>query len=174
MIEVLANGYGSMALVKETLVNGYSWYYMQTHNAVGALVKKGDYFYLTRQNRTPIHRSILEIVCGGMKEGEDPSTAMRNEIAEEVGFEVLRMVSIGEYYTAASVMTEKFHLFYVEIGDYIGQNLCEQEIIDKLTIEKFTLEELKAMIKKREITEAFLITALYYYENVLEDKDKDS
>lgn len=52
-------------------------------------------YVLVRQYRKAIEQALLEVVAGGLEEGEDPDTAARREMEEESGYEVISLKKIG-------------------------------------------------------------------------------
>jgi len=70
---------------------------------------------LTRQFRFPAyvtgHREDLIEVCGGLLDQDDPATAMRREVGEEMGVEIGEITPIGCYYMSPGSVTERIHFF---------------------------------------------------------------
>jgi len=66
---------------------------------------------LVRQFRKPIEKELLEIPAGGIDPGEDPVTAVRRELQEEIGYLPNKVERLGGFYSTPGYCTEYLHLY---------------------------------------------------------------
>jgi 8-oxo-dGTP pyrophosphatase MutT (NUDIX family) len=70
-----------------------------------------EHVYLVRQYRHPIGRHLLELPAGGLERGEDPLTAARRELREEVGLEASEWTSLGSFFSSPGFVNEHLHAY---------------------------------------------------------------
>lgn len=70
-----------------------------------------DSVLLVKQHRISIGREIPEIPAGRIDEGEDPETAARRELEEELGYAAGRLVRGSSFYSSVGFLDEIIHLF---------------------------------------------------------------
>ena len=75
-------------------------------------VLPGNRVVLVRQFRYPVGRETLEIPAGKLDPGESPEECAKRETAEETGFHINSLQSIGAFLTTAGFTDEIIHLFY--------------------------------------------------------------
>ena len=110
---------------------------LKARDAVAILCKvyqKDEYIFIT-QRRAPTESFIVEVPAGCIEEGEDPRNCAIRETEEEIGRNVLSMISYGSFYVSPGYTTERIHLFY-SIVDNIQKNqkLDEDEEIEIITM----------------------------------------
>ena len=114
---------------------------------------------LVEQFRKPLERTLLEIPAGKLNKNESPITCAHRELEEETGYKAKDMIYLGKIATAPGFCDEIIHLFKAT-NLYDGTKSCdEDEITD---IKRFTLDEMKLMIKKGEIIDTKTISILSY------------
>jgi ADP-ribose pyrophosphatase len=59
---------------------------------------------------------MLEIVAGGLDRDETPELAIKREIREETGYDVLELELITSFYVSPGGTSERVHLFYAEVS----------------------------------------------------------
>jgi ADP-ribose pyrophosphatase len=69
---------------------------------------------LIRQFRLPTNGTLLEVVAGGMEEGEDPTECARREMAEEIGMVPGKLTHLCTAYVAPGYCTEKIYCYLAE------------------------------------------------------------
>jgi ADP-ribose pyrophosphatase len=87
-------------------------------DSVAAVVHRidNDTVILTEQFRYPAYRKgpgwVLELPAGVFAEcsDEDPTTALRRELMEEIGYQVRRLQTIATFYSSVGGSTERVHL----------------------------------------------------------------
>lgn len=114
---------------------------------------------LIEQFRKPLERTILEIPAGKLNKNESPITCAHRELEEETGYKAKDMIYLGKIATAPGFCDEIIHLFKAT-NLYSGTKACDE---DEFTdIKKFTLDEIKSLIKKGEIIDTKTISILSY------------
>jgi ADP-ribose pyrophosphatase len=107
----------------------------------------------------------LEFPRGGSDPGESPEESAKREVKEEIGANVTRMTSLGEFTPGGSSLSMRAHLFAAEIdaiGNFdvsegvrsvralavaeIEQKIVSGAIIDGFTIALFTRARLSGLI----------------------------
>ena len=114
---------------------------------------------LVEQFRKPLEKTLLEIPAGKLNKNETPITCAHRELDEETGYKAKAMIYLGKIATAPGFCDEIIHLFKAT-NLYEGKKSCDE---DEFTdIKKFTLDEIKLMIKKGEIIDTKTISILSY------------
>jgi ADP-ribose pyrophosphatase len=67
--------------------------------------------YFVRQYRHAIGRPLLELPAGGLEKGEDPLTAAKRELREEVGLAAAEWAHLGSFYSSPGFANELLHAF---------------------------------------------------------------
>ena len=112
---------------------------------------------LVRQFRLPAESALLEIPAGGMDEGEDPQTAARRELAEEIGQVPDRLIPLYSCYLAPGYSTEIIHGFLALDLKDAPEEADEDEFVQ---IVPMALEDALAAIATGEIKDAKTIAGL--------------
>jgi ADP-ribose pyrophosphatase len=73
-------------------------------------------FVLVRQYRKSIEETLLEVVAGGLEEGEKPEECARREMEEESGYPVLSLEPIGVTVPCPGYSEERHHLYFAKIA----------------------------------------------------------
>jgi ADP-ribose pyrophosphatase len=91
-------------------------------NSVAALVYNTETkkFLFVEQYRTPTEGKMVEIVAGGVDEGEKTQESIKREIAEELGYKVDKLDHITDFYSSPGSSKEIIALFYAEVSEKIG------------------------------------------------------
>ena len=114
---------------------------------------------LVEQFRKPLEMTLLEIPAGKLNKNESPITCAHRELEEETGYKAKDMIYLGKIATAPGFCDEIIHLFKAT-NLYDGTKSCDE---DEFTdIKRFTLDEMKLMIKKGEIIDTKTISILSY------------
>jgi ADP-ribose pyrophosphatase len=69
---------------------------------------------MVRQFRLPTGGPLLEVVAGGIDGTEDPETAARRELSEEIGMTCGKLTPLYAAYVAPGYCTEKIYAFLAE------------------------------------------------------------
>ena len=67
--------------------------------------------YLVRQYRKPPDRVLLEVVAGGVDEGESPLEAAHRELGEEAGLTAEKMELLSFFWMSPGFCTEGMHAY---------------------------------------------------------------
>jgi ADP-ribose pyrophosphatase len=115
---------------------------IKSRNCVAALVydtvKKK--FLFTEQYRPSVDGLMVEIVGGGIDEGEKPETAIKREIIEEIGYKVDKLTHIYDFYVSPGYSTEIIGLFYAEVSEKVGDGGgIDEEKINTIEVEDLGL-----------------------------------
>ncbi|QHI35580.1 GDP-mannose pyrophosphatase NudK [Kordia antarctica] len=140
-------------------------------NSVAILVyeKDTDSFLFTKQFRYPTIQStdgwLLEIPAGSMKENDDPEFRVREEVKEEIGYELDSVTLISSSYVSPGGCSEKTFLYFAEVNsthktEKGGGLESEQEDIQLV---KLTTKQVIAMYKANEFEDAKTIMAIQWF-----------
>lgn len=113
-------------------------------HAVAALVydTQQQHYLLTRQFRPGPEQALLEIAAGMIDQGEDPETALRRELHEELGYDTDQLTLIATIWPSPGTSAESIAVYYAEVSRQTGPGgglASEHESIEILT---YTREEL--------------------------------
>ncbi|MEQ1764206.1 MAG: NUDIX hydrolase [Pyrinomonadaceae bacterium] len=106
---------------------------------------------LVRQYRHAAGEYLLEIPAGTLNDGEDPMIGAVRELEEEIGVRPARVQKLTEFYVSPGFLTEKMHVYLATELTEVGQKL---EADENLTIERYSFDELDAMIRDGRIVDA--------------------
>lgn len=124
---------------------------------------------LTEQFRYPTTKNdsgwLEEIVAGRIEDSETPENSIKREIEEEIGYEVSKVTSIGNYYLSPGGTTERIFLFYAEVNKANktlqgGGKLEENENIKLI---KRTPLEMKENLNSNKIKDAKTAIAISWF-----------
>jgi len=73
-------------------------------------------FVLVRQYRRSIEETLLEVVAGGLEEGESVEEGARREMEEESGYTVESLEKVGVIVPCPGYSEERLHLFYARLS----------------------------------------------------------
>ncbi len=102
-----------------------------------------------RQYRTGFGGITLEIPAGKLdSKDEEPFSAAKRELQEEVGAVAKEWTYLGEYYGSPAIVDEKIHMYMAKELEYSDVSPDEDEFIE---IERIPLEVFKDMVIRGEI-----------------------
>lgn len=119
---------------------------------------------MVRQYRNAIDSETLEIPAGCLNPGEDNRACAIRECEEETGYLAGEVHHLIDIYTTVAFSNEKICIFYTTGIQPSKQNLDEDEFV---SVERYSLEELIAMIYDGRIKDAKTISALLAYKTKL-------
>jgi len=131
--------------------------------------KETEKFIFVKQFRYPTAKAdqawMTEIVAGNIEPGDTAKTTIRREVEEEVGYAIRDLESMGSFFVSPGRTTERIFLFFAEVSihDKVkpGGGLTEeQESIQTL---KYSLQEVKEMLRKNHFQDGKTIIALQQY-----------
>lgn len=106
-------------------------------HAVAALVfdTKQQHYLLTQQFRPGPERVLPEVAAGMIDQGEDPETALRRELHEELGYETDQLTPIATIWPSPGTSAESIAVYYAEVSCKTGPGgglASEQESLQTL------------------------------------------
>ena len=115
---------------------------------------------LVRQYRKAIEKELLEIPAGGIDPGEDPETAVKRELQEEIGHLPDRVKRLIGYYSSPGFCTEYLYL-------YLATGLKPSRLIAEDTAGIVTVRikprQIRRLIRTGEICDSKSVAGLLYY-----------
>jgi ADP-ribose pyrophosphatase len=132
------------------------------HNGCIAVIpidQNGD-ILLVRQYRKAIEKELLEIPAGGIDPGEDPGTAVKRELQEEIGYLPGRMEKLGGFYSTPGFSNEFLYLFLA--ADLKPSRLYAEDT-GSIHIVRIQSRNIRRLINSGEICDAKSIAGLLYY-----------
>ncbi|NLB89735.1 MAG: NUDIX hydrolase [Clostridiales bacterium] len=113
---------------------------------------------LVKQHRVVGGDVLWELPAGKLEPSENPVEGIKRELEEEVGLVAENWEPLITFYPTPAYCSEQIHLFYANNIRKTKQHLDEDEF---LQVHFFTLEELREMIRKREITDGKTLVGIF-------------
>ena len=114
---------------------------------------------LIEQFRKPLNQTLLEIPAGKLNKNEDITLCAKRELQEETGYIAKNIEFLGKIATAPGFCDEIIYLF--KATDLtLGEKHCDDDEFTE--INTFSLDEVKALIKKGEIIDTKTISILSF------------
>jgi len=123
-------------------------------------VAPGGGFFLVRQHRYGINRTLWEVPAGTMSGGERPLECAKRECEEETGYRPARVVSLGFFVPSPAFSNEIVYLFAATGLEATSQNLDHDE---RLVVRRFSRSQVKRMLKTSGVMDAKSIIAFSRY-----------
>lgn len=127
--------------------------------AVVPVDANGD-ILLVKQYRKAIEKELLEIPAGGIDPGEDPPTAVKRELQEEIGHIPGRLERLGGFYSSPGFCTEYLHLFLAT--DLQPSQLYAEDTAGIQTV-RIKPRQIRQLIRSGEICDSKTVAGLLYY-----------
>jgi ADP-ribose pyrophosphatase len=115
---------------------------------------------LVKQFRKALEKELLEIPAGGIDPGEDPPTAVKRELQEEIGFLPGRIEKMGGFYSTPGFSNEFLYLYLAT--DLKASQLYAEDTPGIVTV-KIKPRQIKRLINSGEICDSKSIAGLLYY-----------
>jgi ADP-ribose pyrophosphatase len=119
----------------------------------------GD-IWLVKQFRKAVEKELLEIPAGGIDPGEDPDSAVRRELQEEIGCLPDRIQKLTGFYSSPGFCTEYLYLYVA--ADLIPGRLIAEDTAG-IEVVRIKPAEIKSLIASGTICDAKSIAGLLYY-----------
>ena len=113
--------------------------------------------YLVRQYRKPPELLLLEVVAGGVDEGESAEEAAHRELREEAGLRAEKMELLSFFWMSPGFCTEGMHA-YLATGLSLGESAPEED--ENIEVVRVRLEEGAGLITSGELQDCKSIAAL--------------
>ncbi len=154
-------------IIEDYYVNEYAdWV-----NAI--VLTEGDEIVLVEQYRHPGKGFYLEIPAGKVEDGESNEDAIRREVREETGYvSEQELILLGEFMVNPATQTNKVITFLMTDAKRTHeQALDEKEVLE---VRRFPFVDIGEMIRNKEITQLFTITAYHLAKEFIKNgKDID-
>lgn len=113
-----------------------------THHSVGAIIRNGDQYLLIDRTSPPFG---FACVAGHIDEGETPIEALRREVFEESGLQVIRQDLLIEKLVLDNTCSKNIsqHYWYVYACEHRGS--IARNIRETKSIGWYTIDELKKL-----------------------------
>lgn len=121
-------------------------------------VDEDEHIHLIKKYRYTTDVYSLEVPAGGIETGEDPLTAAKRELQEELGLAAEDWKQLGKFQAENAYINNYGHVFVARGLQAGGQNDRLAEGINKT--EKVTIEEAMHLVGSGEITDSQSISAL--------------
>lgn len=106
---------------------------------VVAAVDQEDRVYLVRQYRHAVGRDLLELPAGCLEQGEEPLTAAKRELREEVGLEAARWKALGCFFSSPGFANEILHAF---LARDVFETTRDPDYDEDLTVVRWGMQHL--------------------------------
>ncbi len=133
------------------------------HRGVAAvLARRPDgKFIFVKQYRKCIERAYIEVVAGGIEDGEAPDVTARRELREESGYLVKRLLPLGSIFSCPGYSEERLHLFYADVEEDPGVTDFDPD--ENIVTLEFVEEAVEAAILDGTISDAKTLCAWLYW-----------
>lgn len=131
-------------------------------DAAAAIVHDGeeDRVLLIHRHRFITDTTGWEIPAGRIEEGEEPIAAAEREALEETGWRPGPLSFLFSYYPAAGLTDHRFHVFVADGAEHVGE---PRDFGESDRIEWIPAADLRALIRRGEITDGYSLTALLWF-----------
>ena len=116
-----------------------------------------DNVLLVNQFRKPVEKELLEIPAGGIEPDEDPVTAVRRELQEEIGCLPKKVERLGGFYSSPGYCTEYLHLYLAT--DLIASQLYAEDT-ESIRLTRVPVSQIPSLIASGTICDAKSIAGL--------------
>lgn len=115
---------------------------------------------LVRQYRKAVEKELLEIPAGGIEPGEDPESAVKRELQEEIGYIPGRIERLSGFYSTPGFCNEYLYL-YLATDLQPGQLYAEDTA--GISVARVSPRRVYSLIRSGEICDSKTIAGLLYY-----------
>ncbi len=114
---------------------------------------------LIRQFRYATGKTLLEIPAGTLEQGEPHLECAARELREETGYEAKELEPRLRCFMVPGYSDEVIHFFVARNLSVVGD---DPEIDEEITLELYSLEEVRRMIEENVIEDAKTIVGILY------------
>lgn len=141
----------------------HSYYLINRKHYVIVLAKEGKYFYLVEQYRYPMNTRLTQVVAGSIEKRETALRAAKKELKEEAGITAKKMKEIGWFYAYYGASKQIAHVFFAQGLKFGKQDLKGLEKESDMIVKRYTLREIKDMIKSNKIKDEDTLSSFCMY-----------
>ena len=120
-----------------------------------------EHILLIRNRRYVVDETLVELPAGTMEKNEDPMNCAGRELVEETGFLAGRLKSLGNFFTAPGILSEKMYAF---AAYDLQRAKASLEPGEEIEIAPASLDEAIDMIRYGQIKDAKTIATLMMYD----------
>jgi ADP-ribose pyrophosphatase len=131
-------------------------------------VDENDNVLLVSQYREAVGKELLEIVAGGIDQGEEVETAVKREMQEETGYLPQKLQKLGGYYLAPGYSTEFMHLY---TASALVPSRLTAEDTETIQLVRVPVSQIPQLLTSGKITDGKSIAGLYMF---LEYREKNT
>ena len=118
---------------------------------------------LVKQYRKPAELELLEVVAGGVEEGEEAQEAAQRELQEEIGFTAGRIRHLSSSWVAPGWATELIHAY---LATDLKPASLPADDDENISVVKVPFHDVSALIESGEIRDLKSIASLLLAERV--------
>ena len=131
---------------------------VEHRGAVAIIATDGDgRIAFVRQYRRAVGLELLELPAGTMDAGEPPERTAMRELEEETGLVAERVTPLLRFFLAPGYSSEEMHVF---IAEGIREGTASPDDDEALSVERYTMAEVLALIERGVIRDAKTVAAL--------------
>ena len=107
---------------------------------------------------------VTELVAGRVEKGEDPESAIRREVEEEIGYTLKDVKSIGSYVLSPGACTERVFIYYARVHSSDGPNDIHEGLAgEDIKLIKLTMEHVEDLLNRGTICDAKTVIGLKWF-----------
>ncbi|PWU05341.1 MAG: hypothetical protein C5B51_14750 [Terriglobia bacterium] len=137
---------------------------MKDGASVLAVTAQMDVF-LVEEYKYAVQRESIELISGGLEEGETPQTAAERELREELGIIAKEWIDLGVIDPFTTLIASRNYMFIARELEYVERSPDEGEV---LRIIRIPLKDAVRMVMQSEITHGascvLLLKAARYFD----------
>lgn len=142
------------------IIDEYHLLNFDTEAVAAVIVNEKQQILMIEAYRYPTDSIEWEIPSGGIDQGETVLEAAKREAFEETGYEVGDLEPVYSFYPSNGNSNQRFHVVYCKAVRKLSETYDLNEVKG---FRWFGLDDIRRMIKNRELNDGFTLTALLLY-----------